>query len=253
MGRIDPVRGGDGSRSASPQHRHQSSRLRDHGALAGVDSSSSNRYRNDSIRPPTREGRKKHLTELLAPLADDSEQLAARLLAHFGSIGAIGGASEVELRRCATYGERWIDIFLSMRMLLQDGLREEVLQSQLMSDDKRFHAYLHALLGYRRHETMRAFFADEAHYLICEEDVAQGDDRELRVSSRRIFSRALAVDARRIVLAHNHPSGSLQPSRTDILQTKELVEQAKALGISIDDHLIVGKRGVVSMRARGLM
>lgn len=61
------------------------------------------------------------------------------------------------------------------------------------------------------------------------------------------------LDARRVLLAHNHPSGNANPSLQDIEHTRMLCRQAEGLGLVIEDHLIVGAREVVSMKDRGLI
>jgi len=61
------------------------------------------------------------------------------------------------------------------------------------------------------------------------------------------------LDARQMLIAHNHPSGDATPSNTDIRQTKELLGQAKCLGVTLIDHLVVGRRRVISMRESRLL
>ena len=100
---------------------------------------------------------------------------------------------------------------------------------------------------------MLAIFADGAGFVIREEVLSEGSEAHVCVTQRKIFGRALNLDARRIVLAHNHPSGDANPSQSDIAQTRTLCLKARDLGIVIEDHLIVGVRKVVSMKARGLI
>jgi len=194
-----------------------------------------------------------HLSGLLAPLATDPAELASRLLARFGSISAITDASEADLRNCALHGEPWIELFLVVRQLLHDGLREQVIRTRLGGDRKPLERYLLSAMRGLRSERMVAIMADVAGFVISEEVVAEGSEGQLHLSPRRFFGRALALDARRILIVHNHPSGCAEPSASDIAQTKELMAQAERLGVTFDDHLIVGRREVVSMRDRGLM
>ena len=65
--------------------------------------------------------------------------------------------------------------------------------------------------------------------------------------------RALALGASSLVLVHNHPSGDPAPSRDDIEITRQVVEAARTLGISVHDHLVVGREGVVSFKSKGLI
>ncbi|MBO6525679.1 JAB domain-containing protein [Erythrobacter sp.] len=190
---------------------------------------------------------------MLAPLSADPWDLAERLLERFGSIGALIDASEAELRQCAHPGERWVDVFLAIRQLLRDGIREQVLRTPLGKDRKGMERYLLETMGCLRRERMIAIMADRSGFIISEEIVAEGGEGEIQVSPRALFGRALSLDARRMLIAHNHPSGSAEPSASDISQTRDLVSQAERLGVLVDDHLVVGRREVVSMRERGLM
>lgn len=179
--------------------------------------------------------------------------LAERLLHRFGSIGRIAQASEAELRGVADKGEAWIEAFLMVRRLMHDGLREELTRTRLGENRRALCTYLLATMQNLQDERMIAIFADNNGFVISEETVAEGGSGYLMLTPRRIFGRAMKLDAGRILLAHNHPSGSPQPSMRDIKTTKILVRQARTLDLCIEDHLIVGKREVVSMKDMGLL
>ncbi|UAK23614.1 JAB domain-containing protein [Sphingomonas nostoxanthinifaciens] len=76
---------------------------------------------------------------------------------------------------------------------------------------------------------------------------------EVEVPMRQLFRQALEVDAWAIVIAHNHPAGSTEPSAADIAVTRRLATLARSLGISLLDHLIFAAEGTTSFRALGLM
>lgn len=73
------------------------------------------------------------------------------------------------------------------------------------------------------------------------------------VHPRETFRGAILDNAASIIIAHNHPSGSLEPSSQDIAITRQLTEAGSIIGISVLDHVIVTKTGFCSMRDRGLM
>ena len=73
------------------------------------------------------------------------------------------------------------------------------------------------------------------------------------VYPREIIRRALQLNASAVILVHNHPSGDPTPSRADIDMTREIVALANPLGITVHDHLIVGRNGHASFRALGLL
>ena len=100
---------------------------------------------------------------------------------------------------------------------------------------------------------MLALMADSDREIISMEIVASGYANSIELEPRRFFARALSLDCRRLMLAHNHPSGATSPSKADIEQTKRLQSQAVELGIELEDHLIVGRSSVFSMREGGLL
>lgn len=210
------------------------------------------RYQTEFSSRPTRNAYE-HLTALLKPLHPDPKDLSRRLLDHFGSISSLTHADEIELRNFASHGDTWIDSFLVVRQLCLDGMREKALRSRLDSKDRGFRTYLFASLRGLRIERLIAVFGDEAGRVICEEVLAEGDAGKVSLSPRLIFQRALALNSHRFVLAHNHPSGSCSPSNSDIEQTRKLVSQAAELDIFLEDHLIIGKHAVSSMREGGYL
>jgi len=68
-----------------------------------------------------------------------------------------------------------------------------------------------------------------------------------------VIKRALELNAAAIILTHNHPSGDPTPSQADIDMTANMVNVAKAIGISVHDHIIVGRQNTVSFKSLGLM
>jgi DNA repair protein RadC len=189
---------------------------------------------------------------LLAPLHDDPKGLATRLLYRFGSIGRIVQASECELRQAAQAGESWAELLLNTRRLMQDGMRETLVRTRIGENRQALINYLILTMRNLREERILAIFADPDGYVISEELIAQGDGLQVLLNPRTIFGRAFSLDAHRILLAHNHPSGNASPSLSDIEHTRRLCRQAADLGLKIDDHLVVGAHEVTSMKERGL-
>ncbi|AUX69643.1 hypothetical protein CHX26_09175 [Porphyrobacter sp. HT-58-2] len=131
-------------------------------------------------------------------------------------------------------------------------MRERLVRTRLGEDRSSLCSYLLMMMRNLSEERMIAFFADAEGYVISEEVIAEGQEAHVVLTPRRVFSRALNLDARRILLAHNHPSGCAHPSLLDIEHTRLLSRQASDLGLTIDDHFVVGAREVTSMKDRGL-
>jgi DNA repair protein RadC len=73
------------------------------------------------------------------------------------------------------------------------------------------------------------------------------------VYPREVVKRALELSATAIILVHNHPSGDPTPSQADIQMTKSIIDISAPLGISVHDHIIVGKNGHASLKGLRLM
>ena len=91
------------------------------------------------------------------------------------------------------------------------------------------------------------------YQLIGDETMNRGTVDHAPVYPREVVRRALELSASAVILVHNHPSGDPTPSQADITMTREVVEAARSLRIAVHDHLVVGRQGVASFRALGLL
>jgi DNA repair protein RadC len=96
-------------------------------------------------------------------------------------------------------------------------------------------------------------FLDRKNVLIADEVQTRGTVDHAPVYPREIVKRALELSASALILVHNHPSGDPTPSRADIAMTREITAAAKALGIAVHDHLVIGRAGHSSFKSLGLL
>ena len=108
-------------------------------------------------------------------------------------------------------------------------------------------------MAFESKEHFRILFLDKGNHLIADEQHQTGTVDHTPVYPREVVKRALELSATAVILVHNHPSGDPTPSRADIDMTRAIVEVARPLGISVHDHLIVGKDGHASLKALKLM
>lgn len=108
-------------------------------------------------------------------------------------------------------------------------------------------------LGTLAQEALFLAYLDRAGAFLGEELITGGTSCSLGIQYRLLFERAFRRGAARLVLAHNHPSGSAEPSELDIRSTRGLQALAVPMEVELVDHLIVGGREVFSMRAAGLV
>ena len=113
--------------------------------------------------------------------------------------------------------------------------------------------YCRTTMAFADKEQFRVLFLDKRNQLIADELRQTGTVDHTPVYPREVVKRALEVNATAIILVHTHPSGDPTPSRADIQMTQSIVEIAKPLGISVHDHIIVGKDGHASFKGMNLI
>ncbi len=91
------------------------------------------------------------------------------------------------------------------------------------------------------------------HEALAVETVSIGSLNASIVHPREVFRPAILASAASIIVAHNHPSGDPEPSEEDLSITRRLAEVGALLGIGLLDHVVIARRGVTSLRARGML
>jgi DNA repair protein RadC len=183
----------------------------------------------------------------------DVKPLAKRLLARFGGLTGVLSAPLEDLRTLPGVGEAVaLDLKLMQEAALRMG-RETLAKRPLISSWSALLAYIRTGLAHEPREQFRVLFLDKKNQLIADEMLGRGTVDHAPVYPREVARRALELSASALILLHNHPSGDPAPSAADIDMTRQLVEAVKVLGIAIHDHLVVGRDGVASFKALGLM
>jgi DNA repair protein RadC len=113
--------------------------------------------------------------------------------------------------------------------------------------------YLQLILASRAHEVFAVLFLDAQHRLLAMEELFRGTLTQTSVYPREVVLRALHHHAAAVVLAHNHPSGTVQPSRADEALTRTLKAALALVDVRVLDHVIVAPGQALSMAERGLV
>ena len=113
--------------------------------------------------------------------------------------------------------------------------------------------YCRAAMAFSEKEQLRILFLDKKNGLIADEVQQSGTVDHTPVYVREVVKRALEISATAIILVHNHPSGDPTPSSADVRMTREIVDAARPLGISVHDHIIVGRDGHASLKGLKLI
>ncbi len=183
----------------------------------------------------------------------DVKPLAKALLARFGSLGAVLGAGPEALKTVAGVGEAAALDLCLVQEAAQRAAREAVTRRPVISSWSALLAYVKAVLAHEPREQVRVLFLDKKNQLIADEVTGEGTVDHAPVYPRELMRRALELSASALILVHNHPSGDPTPSSADVDITRPIVEAGRALRIQVHDHLVVGRHGVASFKALGLI
>jgi DNA repair protein RadC len=145
-----------------------------------------------------------------------------------------------------------LDLKLLHEATLRVG-RAEVAKRPVISSWSALVTYTKAALAHAPREQFRVLFLDKKNQLIADEVMNEGTVDHAPVYPREVVRRALELSASAVILVHNHPSGDPTPSAADIDMTRQVIEAGRTLRIAVHDHLVVGRDGVASFKALGLI
>jgi len=183
----------------------------------------------------------------------DVKPLAKALLDRFGGLSAVLGADVEALKTVKGVGA---SVALDLKLLHEATLRvgrAEVARRPVISSWSALLAYTKAALAHAPREQFRVLFLDKKNQLIADETMNEGTVDHAPVYPREVARRALELSASAVILVHNHPSGDPTPSAADIDMTRQVIEAGRTLRIAVHDHLVVGRDGVASFKALGLI
>jgi DNA repair protein RadC len=142
---------------------------------------------------------------------------------------------------------------LAARELIARLLDEELHQAALLSGSEQVEEYLRVRFAGQEHESFIALFVDSQNRLIEAEELFRGTLNESPVYPREVVKRALQLNAAGVIVAHNHPGASVQPSDDDIRLTRELKNALALVDVDVLDHLVIADSAVTSFADRGIL
>ena len=181
-------------------------------------------------------------------------QLAQELLDTFGGIAGLLHASADDLKRIKGLGGSAKRAELvAVLELARRALAEQLKEKPALGNAQAVQQYLQLHLAQRAHEVFAVLFLNSQHQLIALEELFRGTLTQTSVYPREVVLRALHHRASAVVLAHNHPSGSVQPSRADEALTQTLKAALALVDVRVLDHVIVAPGQALSMAEKGLV
>lgn len=181
----------------------------------------------------------------------DMKPLAHQLLDKFGDFNGVITAPPDRLAQVKGVGDAVICELKLIEAAAHRLSRSRVIQRPVLSSWDALLDYCHTTMSHRETEQFRVLYLDRKNILVADEVQGQGTVDHVPVYPREVVKKALELNASALILVHNHPSGDPTPSEADIVMTRQIEQAAEALGISLHDHLVIGKSSEVSFRADG--
>jgi DNA repair protein RadC len=183
----------------------------------------------------------------------DTKPLAKELLKKFGSFAEVIHAPEARLREVEGIKDASINQLKLLAAAAHRIAKGEIKRSVALSSWNDVIDYCRSSMAFADKEQFRLLFLDKRNQLIADEVQQTGTVDHTPVYPREVIKRALELSATALILVHNHPSGDPTPSQADIQMTKAIIDIATPLGISVHDHIIVGKNGHASLKGMRLI
>jgi DNA repair protein RadC len=183
----------------------------------------------------------------------DTKPLAKALLKTFGSFAEVIHAPIARLREVDGVGDASINQIKLIAAAASRIAKGEVKRRTALSSWNDVIDYCRSSMAFADKEQFRLLFLDKRNQLIADEVQQVGTVDHTPVYPREVIKRALELSATALILVHNHPSGDPTPSQADIQMTKAIVDIARPLGISVHDHIIVGRNGHASLKGMRLI
>ena len=180
-------------------------------------------------------------------------QMGQELLDQFGGVAGLLHTGANALTSIKGLGPAKRAEIVAVLELARRALTAQLRQQTLFDAPHAVRDYLQLQLGSRPHEIFAVMFLDSHHRLIVLEELFRGTLTQTSVYPREVVVRALALNAASVVLAHNHPSGTAQPSRADEALTQTLKAALALIDVRVLDHFVVTRTEAVSMAERGLL
>ncbi|AIL64942.1 hypothetical protein NOVO_02750 [Rickettsiales bacterium Ac37b] len=196
------------------------------------------------------------ILELLLCLAkprSDQKPLAKSLINTYGSLAQVLTADQNSLLNVKGIGANVITTFKLVQETAIRLVKEDMTTRPILESWKNLLDYCRATMGHIKIKQFRVLFLDVKNMIVADELQEHGTVNHIQIYPREILKRALSLGASSLILVHNHPSGNIKPSKEDIEVTKQLLQSALLMDITIHDHVIISNKNHYSFKANGLL
>lgn len=179
--------------------------------------------------------------------------LGREMIQHFGSLAALFSATVQEFSTIHGLGSAKYAQLQAVLELAKRAIHEELQQNSSLSSPQAVKNYLQLLIGNKEYESFAILFLDTKNRLIASEELFRGTLNHASVYPREVIKQSLLHNAASIIIAHNHPSGTCDPSDADINLTNTLKQALTLVDIRLLDHFIIASPKVFSFAEHGLI
>ena len=183
----------------------------------------------------------------------DVKEVAKDLIRTFGSLERVIFADEASLLAISNVGEQTVALFRLMQKLRSDFMRNDIVENNILNSWREAVEYCRAEIGFNQKEVFIVLYLNAKNRLIDKVDLSEGTIDRVTIYPREVVEGAITRKASSVLLAHNHPTGDLTPSKQDIDMTANIREALNTVNVHLLDHLIIGRQGHTSFKSLGLI
>jgi DNA repair protein RadC len=183
----------------------------------------------------------------------NTKPLAKALIEKFGSFAEALNAPPERLKEVKGVGDSVVTELKLINAAALRLMKGQVIKRHALTSWSALLDYARASMAFAAKEQFRILFLDKKNQLIADEVQQEGTVDHTPVYPREVIKRALELSASAVILVHNHPSGDPTPSAADIDMTRRIMEAGEKLGVTVHDHIIVGRNGHASLKGLRLI
>jgi DNA repair protein RadC len=177
--------------------------------------------------------------------------LGREMIGHFGSLNGLFSAGLPAFSTINGLGEAKYAQLHATLELARRSLAEELQTGTLLQSPRAVRQYLQLFLGHKSYESFAVLFLDVKNRLIIGSELFRGTLTQTSVYPREVVKAALAHNAASVILAHNHPSGTPEPSPADRSLTGVLKEALALVDVRVLDHFVIAGSKLYSFAENG--
>ena len=184
----------------------------------------------------------------------DTKPVAKELLKEFKNIkGIFDNIDSKKILKIKGFGENSLILFKLIKEIYTLIEKEKIFERKVLDNLEKVIKYATVSIGKSKVEEFKILCLNAKNELLTDVTLEKGIENEVYIYPKKIVKILLEENATAVILLHNHPSGNVKPSESDIKITKNLSNILRNIGIALHDHIIVSEKNYFSFREKGLI